>query len=66
MRITAKGQVTTPQEVRDSAGLMRGRISNSHRSWWGPSAENDCPPAAKRAVKSCSRVSGRGDFKNDR
>ncbi len=23
MRITAKGQVTTPQEVRDSAGLMR-------------------------------------------
>ncbi len=29
MRITSKGQVTSPQEVRDSAGLMPGSVELS-------------------------------------
>ena len=65
MRITAKGQVTIPQEVRERAGLMPGtdvefeikagvvRLIKATRSG----------PRKTRGQKLVARLRGGGDFK---
>ncbi len=65
MRITAKGQVTIPQEVRERAGLMPGTdvefeieagavrlIKTTHDG-----------PRKTRGQKLVDRLRGRGDFR---
>jgi AbrB family looped-hinge helix DNA binding protein len=65
VRITAKGQVTIPQEVRESAGLMSGTEVGFELDATGVRLlKAKCPGARKsRGEKLVETMRGKGDFR---
>jgi AbrB family looped-hinge helix DNA binding protein len=65
MRITAKGQVTIPQEVRERAGLMPGTDVEFKLEAGGVRLVKAAPGARRktRGQKLVARLRGKGAFK---
>jgi AbrB family looped-hinge helix DNA binding protein len=65
MRITAKGQVTIPQDLREQAGLMPGTDVEFKLAAGGVRLVKAKPgPRRKtRGQKLVARLRGKGDFK---
>jgi AbrB family looped-hinge helix DNA binding protein len=65
MRITAKGQVTIPQEVRERAGLMPGTDVEFKLEKGGVRLVKTKPGARRktRGQKLVARLRGKGTFK---
>jgi AbrB family looped-hinge helix DNA binding protein len=65
MRITAKGQVTIPQDVREQAGLMPGTDVEFRLEAGGVRLvkTKPAPRRKSRGQKLVARLRGKGEFK---